>query len=101
SAGLSDHGARAGHHARDHRLHAQAGCERDPRLPGRLRPTVNQAGQARREAEKTQRERKEEWSSPASDYCTQESLTNSERLPTTIDWIFTTLKTYPEIAIVL
>ena len=35
SAGLSDHGARAGDHRRDHHLHAQARRQGDPRLPGR------------------------------------------------------------------
>src|SRR5689334_17121026 len=38
SAGLPDHGARAGHHSGNDRLHAQARCEGDPWLQQRTRP---------------------------------------------------------------
>ena len=68
-----------------HRVHAQAGCERNPRLPGRLRPAVNQAGQARRKTEETQHKRKEERSTSTSDYRAQESLTSSRKLNHTYD----------------
>ena len=55
SPGLPDHGAGPGHHEGDHRLHAQARCEGNPRLPGSLGPGTDQAGEAWR----SQKESKE------------------------------------------
>ena len=53
--GLPDHGARPGHHQGDHRLHAEARREGNPRLSRRLGPGTDQAGEAWR----SQKESKE------------------------------------------
>ena len=76
SAWLPDHGAGPGDDARNHRLHAQARCEGDPRLQ---RDRGTEAGSSGR-AGKTR---------------------NSRSALNMFDWFATTLRSYPEIALFL
>src|SRR5258705_3398817 len=96
SAGLPDHGPRPGHHAGNHRLHAQARCEGDPwlrRQGGVEARALGSAGKARRQ--------------PFTDAWDQGCRGIEIRArwngkgDIMIDWFVQTLRNYPEIAIFL
>src|SRR3954469_7217169 len=99
SAGLPDHGAGAGHHPGNHRLHAQARCEGNPWLRRQARPQAGAPGGAGDDGRPPVRSRAAvEGGGVAS---RRNSTTITSGVDVMIDWFVHTLRTYPEIAIFL